>query len=186
MPSEARIFAVAVEGPQRRDAGVQDVEPPRTVARQAADDVGGHVARGCERQRGRAGVFEKCRIEVVVQGRGHDHLGGVDDPLRQVLGEREVVAQLQVRSVLLGGGAERHDDDRVGTEDAFRLGPCQIFEPDAWRRRVPLRWRRPPPCVIPASASASAMFQSRMRSSSRCSVQWLRRATTERAGCAAE
>ncbi len=122
----ARILAVASSGSQRRDAGVQDVEPPRTVARQAADHVGGHVARGCERRaRSSRGIRE-------MQDRsGRSAVGATTTSEASMT--RLVRYSASVRSLRsfrcgpcsLAAAPSGSDDDRVGTEDAFRLGPCR-------------------------------------------------------------
>ena len=65
---------------------------------------------------------------MIRQRRCDDHGGRVDHALGQILGEGQIVAQLEVRPVLLAAGAERDEHDRLGREDRLGLLPRQRFE----------------------------------------------------------
>ena len=53
------------------------------------------------------------------------------DAAGEILRQGQVVAQPQVRAVLLERGAERDDDDGVWLQELFRLDPRVVFEASA-------------------------------------------------------
>lgn len=74
---------------------------------------------------------------MMIRKRRRDHDGRrIDDALRQILGEREVVLELQMRSVLFAGRTEGNDDDGVRREEPFGIGPREIAQPPAGFRRL--------------------------------------------------
>jgi hypothetical protein len=75
---------------------------------------------------------------MIGERRCDDDGGCVDNALGEVLGECQVVLELQMRPVFCGR-AERDDDDGVRGENPFGLGPGKIAQASAGFRRLCLR-----------------------------------------------
>ena len=68
---------------------------------------------------------------MVIHGGRHYHVRALQHLPFEVLGQDEIVLQLQVRTVLLRFGTDRNHNHRVRLERFLRLRPSQISEHDS-------------------------------------------------------
>ena len=139
IPSAARRLCRRFERAQRRDPHVQSVEPPGAETREAAADIHHQIARRLQAQRRGSGILHECRIVVIWDGGCDYYVGLRANAHFYILCHDPVSLELEMRSVLLGGGPDGNDDDSFRRQCLFRFVPCKIFQQNSLVLTLPIR-----------------------------------------------